>query len=426
MNSVQTTFKELLFGLYLKPTILVISFYQIIVTSTFTAQQILLAAYLSELGYLTAYSVLSGIIIAVYFLFSFLFGPIFGALSDIHGRKKLMIGSNWVSGFSLIGLALFPHPIMMLILNCFLGFGASFRTGSTIALWVQHSPQERVGESIGYSNIILGIGGGVGLVFIGLFNIANLIQLSFIIFGLMLILSAIPIFFLSDKGNYHPFSLTSLNSYLQTAFKGKISDNFFFTKPIVQVSLHWIAFSVIISFGTFLIPIVDLVIKELPTGLNISFSVLFMILVGLIVSIVGGLLVWGRLSDHWRIKPVLIIGFAGTSLLVLMAFTLFEFDLLTPMLTGLTTNDPLSILTILLFLMCLFAAIGIIPTPMTWITALVGENDLAKAMSLRMALIAVGTIIGTTIGPFILVNFGIGGLILVILLFLIISAIIVV
>jgi predicted MFS family arabinose efflux permease len=109
-----------------------------------------------------------------------------------------------------------------------------------------------------------------------------------------------------------------------------------------------------------------------------------------------------------------------------MAFILFEFDLLTPMLTGLTTNDPLSILTILLFLMCLFAAIGLIPTPMTWITTLVGENDLAKAMSLRMALIAVGTIIGTAIGPFILVNFGIGGLILVILFFLMISAVIVV
>lgn len=405
---------------------MIISLYQIIVTSTFTAQQILLAAYLSELGYLTAYSVLSGIIIAVYFVFSFLFGPLCGVLSDLHGRKKLMIASNWISGLSLVGLAFITHPFMMLIMNSLLGFGASLRTGSTIALWVQHSPKERVGESIGYSNIILGIGGGVGLVFIGLFNIANLIQLSFIIFGLILILSAIPIFFLSDQGKYQPFSLTSLNYYFQTVLKGKIRNNFFFTKPIVQVSLHWLAFSVIISFGTFLIPILDLVIEELPTGLNLSIPLLLFILIGFSTSIVGGLLIWGLLSDRWRIKPVLIIGFVGTSLLVMMAFILFEFELITPVLTGLITDDPLSILTILLFMMFLFAAIGLIPTPMTWITELVGEDDLAKAMSLRMALIAVGTIIGTAIGPFLIVNFGIGGLISVILLFLIISAVIVV
>ncbi|MHA2306183.1 MAG: MFS transporter [Candidatus Hodarchaeales archaeon] len=426
MSKTSNSFKTLLLGLYFKPQILIISMYQIIVSSTFTAQQILLAAYLNELGYFSAYSVLSGIILAVYFVFSFLFGPLCGALSDNHGRKKLMIGSNWISGLSLIGLALISNPFMMLILNSLLGLGASLRTGSSIALWIQHSPQERVGESIGYSNIMLGIGGGVGLVFIGLFNIASLFQLSFIFFGLMLILSAIPIIFLSDLGNYQPFSLTSVVNSLQTAFKGKLRNNFFFTKPILQVSLHWVAFSVIISFGTFLIPILDLVVGQLPTGLNLSISLLILILIGLIVSLVGGLLVWGRLSDHWRIKPVLILGFIGTCLLALMVYVLFEFDLIVPVITGLTKYDLPSILTIILFLMCLFTAIGLIPTPMAWITELVGEDDLAKAMSLRMALIAVGTIIGTAIGPFILVNFGIGGLMLVVLIFLIISGVIVV
>jgi predicted MFS family arabinose efflux permease len=63
---------------------------------------------------------------------------------------------------------------------------------------------------------------------------------------------------------------------------------------------------------------------------------------------------------------------------------------------------------------------------MIWITTIIGENDLGKALSLRMALIAVGTIIGTIIGPFVIVNYGISGILIVILIFLLISAIIII
>jgi MFS family permease len=392
------------------------------VTGTFTAQQILLAAYLDQLGYFESYSVLSGVILSSYFAFSFVLGPVCGSLSDLHGRKYLMILSNLVSGIGFIGLITISHPLIMLIMNSLVGIGASFRVGSTVALWVQHTPKDRVGESLGYSNIILGIGGGIGFLFIGFFEFTNQIPLAFILFGLLLFLTAIPIFFLTDSGEYKTFSLSSTYNSLINSVKGKFKNNFFLTKPIIQVSIHWAAFSVIISFGTFLIPILELIINEIPTDINIPFHLLIMIIIAIIIAIVGGLLIWGRISDNWRIKPVLLIGFMGTCILAIFAATLLEFDLIEPLFTGLQSYDPLSILSVIIFLLCLFTAISLIPTPVIWITVLVGEDDLAKAMSLRMALIAIGTILGTIIGPFIIVNFGIGGLLIVILMFLLISA----
>ena len=68
--------------------------------------------------------------------------------------------------------------------------------------------------------------------------------------------------------------------------------------------------------------------------------------------------------------------------------------------------------------------ISLIPTPMAWIVDLVGKENVAKAMSLRLAIIALGTIGGTLIGGYILGSFGISGLILVIFLFMIASTVI--
>ncbi|MFX1505241.1 MAG: hypothetical protein ACFFDC_03910, partial [Promethearchaeota archaeon] len=130
--------RALIFDLYLRPSLLVIGLYQTIVTVAFTSQQLLLAAYLDEKGYI----VISGIIIAVYFIFWFILGPFFSTLSDLHGRKALMIAANIVSFVGFFGLVLAPEFFFIetiFVLNALLGIGAAIRVGSVIALWVQHS-----------------------------------------------------------------------------------------------------------------------------------------------------------------------------------------------------------------------------------------------------------------------------------------------
>jgi len=418
MESSTISPKSLIFDLYLQPSLLIVALYSTIVTIAFTAQQLLLAAYLDELGFI----LISGVIISVYFLFWFIFGPIFGTLSDLHGRKFLLILANCVSFVGFLGLVLVPDPLFLFVMNALLGFGAAIRVGSVIALWVQHSPQDRIGESLGYNSILLTVG-GVGGALIGVFMWTTIQAQSFVILGILLLVSAIPIIFISDSGNYIPFSFETLLNVVHEKSNQKI----FFSIPILQVSIHWLAFSTIVSFSTFIIPIIERLSEEIPTGsgLQIPFYLSLFILVALIVSCVGGLLFWGRISDLWARKPVLIIGYAGTLLLILSAMIFFLFDWFPILIDGLNSYDLLSIIIIgLFFPIIFFTAVSLVTTPTAWISDIVGQEDLAKAMSLRQVLIGMGTVMGTLVGGFVIGTLGISGLLLIILILLVVSAVI--
>ncbi|MFX0152771.1 MAG: MFS transporter, partial [Candidatus Hodarchaeota archaeon] len=141
MKNSETSVIQLIFDLYLKPSLLIIGIYQIVVTGTFTAQQLLIAAYLDQLGLI----LISGIILAVFFLLWFILGPFCGTLSDKYGRKFFLISGNLVSFIGFIGLVIFPEPLILFGMNALLGFGSALRIGSVLALWVQHSPKNRLG-----------------------------------------------------------------------------------------------------------------------------------------------------------------------------------------------------------------------------------------------------------------------------------------
>ncbi|MHA1206259.1 MAG: MFS transporter [Candidatus Hodarchaeales archaeon] len=418
-----STIKTFFFDLYLKPTLLIIAIYQIIVSGTFTAQQILLAAYLDELGYLEELGLFSGLILAVFFVFWFLLGPVCGSLSDSHGRKFLMITANVVSGVAFFGLILSPHPLVLFIMNAALGIGSALRIGSVIALWVQHSPQNRIGESMAYINIVLGVG-GIGATILSFILWAEFREISFAFFGVLLILTAILIVPISDQGDYTPFSLRKTVSIWKDKFSVKFSDNFFLTKPIIQLSVHWLAFSAIISFGTFLIPVIDRISADLPLDIEIPLSIIIFIGIGTLIAILGGLIFWGRISDIWARRPVLIIGFSSTGVLLLMMWFIFQYEQLPVLLEGLVNEDITIIILIGFLMLLLWMATSLIPAPMAWIVDLMGKENVGKAMSLRQALIAIGTIVGTSIGGLIIGLFGISGLMLVILVFLLVSAVI--
>ena len=421
MKPSPNSIKSFLFDLYLKPTLLIIAVYQIIVTGTFTAQQILLAAYLDELGYIDNQGIISGLILAIFFVFWFILGPVCGSLSDLHGRKFLMIAANIVSGIGFLGLIISPNPLALFIMNAVLGIGAALRIGSVIALWVQHSPVNRIGESMAFVNIVLGVG-GVGATALSFFLWIEIRELSFVFFGIVLLLSALLIVPITDKGDYISFSLNETVSNFKKNIKISISDSFFLTKPIIILSVHWAAFSAIVSFATFLIPIIDRVSAELPSEIEIPLHIVLFIGIGILTAVLGGLIFWGRISDIWARRPVLIIGFASTGVLLFSIWLIFEFNQLLPLIEGLASGNVITLFIIGFLILLLGIATSLIPAPMAWIVDLMGEENVGKAMSLRQALIAIGTIIGTSIGGFVIGTFGISGLIMVVFIFLFISA----
>ncbi|MFX0125990.1 MAG: MFS transporter, partial [Candidatus Hodarchaeota archaeon] len=227
----------------------------------------------------------------------------------------------------------------------------------------------------------------------------------------------------NDSGDYIPFSFETFVNVLRE----KSAQKFFLSIPIIQVSIHWLAFSTIVSFSTFIIPIIERLSEEIPTGsgLNIPLHLSLFILVALIASCIAGLLIWGRISDLWARKPVLIIGYAGTLLLILSAMIFFVLDWLPLLIDGLNSYDLLSIIIIgLFFPMIVFTAVSLVTTPTAWISDIVGHEDLAKAMSLRQVLIGIGTVMGVLIGGYVIGTYGISGLLLIIFILLVVSAVI--
>jgi MFS family permease len=391
------------------------------VSGTFTAQQLLLAAYLDDLGYIEDQGLFSGFILAIFFVFWFILGPVCGSLSDLHGRKFLIIAANMVSGIGFFGLIISPNPLVLFIVNAVLGIGAALRIGSVIALWVQHSPPNRIGESMAFVNIVLGIG-GIGAVALSFIFWLEIREISFIIFGVLLILSGLLIIPISDRGDYIPFSLSKTISNYKKNLGQSISDNFFLTKPILLLSVHWVAFSAIVSFGTFVIPILNRVGIDLPSEINIPFNILIFIGICTLIALLGGLIFWGRISDIWARRPVLIIGFSSTGGILLLIWYIFEFNQLSILLEGLESGNVETLIVIGVILILLCMATSLIPAPMAWIVDLMGKENVGKAMSLRQALIAIGTVIGTSIGGIVIGSFGVSGLILVVFMLLILSA----
>ncbi|WP_455140601.1 MFS transporter [Candidatus Hodarchaeum mangrovi] len=413
-----SSLKEVLFDLYLKPALILIGIYQIIVTAIFTAQQLLLAAYLDELNLLT----ISGFIIGVYFLFWFLLGPIFATLSDIYGRKFLLISSNWISGLAFLVLSIITEPIILFFMNGLIGIGTAIRIGSIIAFWIQYSPKNRKGESIAYINILIGVGGVFGTIF-G-FTLWILVkELVFIIFGILLLISSFLIFPLKDLGNYATFNWPSFLKTFQQLVSRETQLSFFLSKQMIQISLHWFGLSAIVSFGTYLIPIIKLFLDELPSRFLLPLPIIIIIGILSIISIGLGLVIWGRISDNWKRKPVLIIGYLGIFTIVSIFFIVLQFDLTTILINDIISLNPSGIGIILIFLASILAAVSLIPVPIAWITDLAGD-DLAKAISLRQAVIGMATIVGTIIGGYVLAIYGNTGLMVVIFLFLLLSAII--
>jgi MFS family permease len=429
MEQSKSPLKSLIFDLYLNPNLLMIAFYQIIATGVYTAQQLLLAAYLDDLGYLESHSLESGLILAIYFVFWFILGPISGTLSDLHGRKFLIIFANVVSGFGFFCLVLFQDLLLLFLTNGILGIGAALRIGSVMALWVQNSPKDRIGESMALINIVLGVG-GIGATVFGFVLWTEIKEVSFPVFGILLLFAAVMIVPVPDQGDYIPFSFRGTIDMVRRRVSTKVFDNFFLSPPILKLGIHWFALSAIVSFGTFLIPIIDRIriryIEELPSETSLPMIPLIIFGLGITIAAFTGLIFWGRVSDKWARRPVLIIGFSTTALLMIFIFIIFQFDQIPIMLDGLSTGNIIVISFMVLLVVLLFSMTSLIPAPMAWIVDIMGKENMGKAMSLRQALIAIGTIVGTIIGGYFIGSFGIPGLILVILLFLLISTVIIV
>lgn len=119
-----------------------------------------LPLYLEEMGvHGPAVNMWSGIIFAANFVTMAIVSPIWGAVSDKHGRKPMMLRSTLVMGLIVAAMGLATSPWHMLGLRLLQGIAAGFPAAAT-AYIASVAPREHAGQALG----LLGTGNMAGSV----------------------------------------------------------------------------------------------------------------------------------------------------------------------------------------------------------------------------------------------------------------------
>ena len=121
--------------------------------------------------------------------------PIWGVLADRYGRKPMLLRSM-VGGALTVGLIFFARsPTDLLILRLLQG-ATSGTVAAATSLVAAETPRSRVGWALGVVTSAVALGGAIGPVIGGLAAAVFGLRLVFLVGGVLLLLSTLPVFFI--------------------------------------------------------------------------------------------------------------------------------------------------------------------------------------------------------------------------------------
>jgi MFS family permease len=119
--------------------------------------------------------------------------PIWGVLADRYGRKPMLLRSM-VGGALTVGLIFFARsPADLLILRLLQG-ATSGTVAAATSLVAAETPRSRVGWALGVVTSAVALGGAIGPVIGGLAAAVFGLRLVFLVGGVLLLLSTLPVF----------------------------------------------------------------------------------------------------------------------------------------------------------------------------------------------------------------------------------------
>ena len=119
--------------------------------------------------------------------------PIWGVLGDRLGRKPMLVRSM-VGGALTVGLIFFVQNPLQLVILRFLQGATSGTVAAATALVAVETPRNRVGWALGVVTSAVALGGAIGPVVGGLAAAAVGLRLVFLVGGVLLLISTIPVF----------------------------------------------------------------------------------------------------------------------------------------------------------------------------------------------------------------------------------------
>src|SRR5258708_7268498 len=129
--------------------------------------------------------------------------PIWGILGDRYGRKPMLIRSM-VGGALTVGLIFFVQDPLQLFVLRFLQGATSGTVAAATALVAAETPRSRVGWALGVVTSAVALGGAIGPVIGGLAPSLGGLRLVFLLGGILLLVSLVPVLLVVRGGPMVP------------------------------------------------------------------------------------------------------------------------------------------------------------------------------------------------------------------------------
>jgi len=254
----------------------------------------ILPTYAQELG---AGSVMIGLLVTIYSIMNFLFGPFWGTLSDRIGRRPVILISIAITAFSYVLLAGANTVLLLFIARFFAGIGSANISAAQAYVTDISTPENRA-QSLGLIGAAFGLGfiigppvGGLLKTHLGMEWVGG-VTAALCIFNLVVAYLMLPES-VTEKSNRPGFMFDPFTDLLKEL-----------QKPVVR-ELFWLNFMYIAAFSMMQVT-VALFWKEHDglTEAQIGYTFAFMGLVSAIVQ--GGLT--GKLTARFGEKKLLRYG----------------------------------------------------------------------------------------------------------------------
>lgn len=250
----------------------------------------------------------AGVMVTSSFLSMAAFAPIWGAMSDRHGRKSMVLRSI-LGGAVVVGLMAFTGNIwVMLVLRIFQG-ALTGSVSAYITLIASVTPKEKTGYALGLMQTSVFVGASIGPLIGGVLADLTDYRFTFIITSVILVFAAlIVVFFVQEEFTPVPVE----KNVSQLSFLERFKGAFFgkeFVVLVVILALVQLASSIIA-------PVLALFIKVLNGGSEQGVSTLAGLELGItgVTSAVSAV-VCGRLSDKYGHRRILVISALAAALL---------------------------------------------------------------------------------------------------------------
>ncbi len=255
----------------------------------------IIATYSRNLG---ASLLFAGFIVGIYSMVHIPSNLIFGRLVDKFGRKRLIAFGVFLDGLSLLLYAIAQNPFFLLFGRIIHGIGGGFGGPASMSYISDATSQKRSGRgmalygmSIGFSNLIGFMLGGLVAQIIGYSNLFFIISIVLFVMSFMSLLLP-SIYQPSKEGGEHKFNFREeIRQFRKVVFrKSMISPYFSILAMMFNMGIITAAYTIMLEDATY---------TTGQTGMILSIMVIFSILIHYPA---------GKLSDKIGYTKVMLIG----------------------------------------------------------------------------------------------------------------------